>query len=136
MGFCKNIGRTLYKAMHDVDERVLSVADEVILITGRIKALNDNPILADIEEALGIGSPVHNWIDNALFKIFKIALTGKTLAEKFKQLLDEQPTELAKNGSLLKIASVATSLGDGRGLHESTYDQAATIAIARAKILD
>lgn len=137
MGWCANIFSTLKKAAKEVDDKVLSVADEVIKITGKIKDLNDNPTIEAIEAALGIGSKVHAWIDKALDVIYNVETIGKTIAEKLKEFLDKQPTEFAKNGALAKLASVATSLGDSsvnnRQLKEHVYDQATTIAIAKIK---
>lgn len=136
MPFCKNIGRTLYKAMQDVDNKVIEVSDEVILITGKVKALEASPSIQAIEAALGIGAPVHAWIDKAFEIIFKVEAVGKTLAEKFKDLLDAQPTEKAKDMVLYKIAAVATSVGDKRNLQDHIYDQAAVISIAKTKVIE
>lgn len=132
---CQKIGRTIRKAMSTVDEKVLLVADEVIAITGKIKDLSESPTVQAIEAALGAGAAIP-WIDAALNIAYKLEQAGQSLAEKFKVLLDEQPTQTAKEGVLAKVAAVAAKEGDARNLPDHVYDQAVTIAIARTKVPD
>lgn len=136
MAFCKNIGRTIYKAMGSINDEILNDADKVLAITKKIKELNDDPTIEAIEAALGIGSPVHAWIDKALDVAYKLEGIGKTLAQKFKELLDKQPTQIAKEGVLVKVAAVATNIGSGDKLPDHIADQAVTVAIARTKVPD
>lgn len=134
--FCKKVQHVIKDAYDWINEHGLEVATEVIQVTGNIKAIYDSPTIQAIEAALGIGRPVHAWIDAALTKIYNIEVTGKTLAQKLLDLLNAQPTDTAKNMMLEKVASVATSIGDGTGLSESKYDALAKIAIATFKIPD
>lgn len=133
---CKKIGRVLRNAYKFVDEDMLTVADEVIQVTGKIRMLNNSATIQDIEAALGVSSKVTDWISTGLDKIYDAEVKGKTLAEKIKIALDKTVTELGVNGEVAKIASVAVSVGDARNLPEHVYDQSVSIVVARTKVPD
>ena len=130
---CAGAGKAIRKIVHEIDDDMALVLEEVVSATAKLKALEANPTVEAIMEAFPIGSKLEHWAEVALEGIYKATLTGKTVADKLKEVLDAAPSEFAKNMALSKIASVTTSVGDGFRKSESLYDSATQIKIETAK---
>jgi hypothetical protein len=128
MPICKNGLEAVRKLWKGIDDTLETVIDEVIDITGKIKAIEGNPTVEFIISLIPQGSEIEAWANAAIDKIIVVSGEVKTVAEKITAWLDGK-TELEKNADLLKLASTMTAVAHGNKQPEHFYDSAVQLHI-------
>lgn len=131
LNFCKG-GRAKVNAfMHLVDDSLISVMTTVTDVTGKIKAIEGYPTVQQIEDIIPNGHVYATVFDNAVDAVAGVVTGALTVAEKIAAALAGK-TQDGKDGELLKIASKATAIADGR-YKQHTYDTAVQVHLEGLK---
>lgn len=128
---CKGGYAKVKSFMHQVDDTLVQTMTTITDITGKIKAIEGDPTVMEIEAIIPKGSEYEATFNTAIDKLSTNVSTGLSVAERIVALLAGKTTD-AKDGDLLKLASVATAVQDSR-YTQHTYDTAVQVHIEGLK---
>ena len=138
MGFCVNGIKAAKKILSQVDDTLENIiANEVLPITGAIKKLESNLVVNVIISLIPAGSTIEKAINIAIDGVTKVEaiLKAPDFHTKLKLFIEdlEGYVSSAKNGILIKLASLASAFLDGSRYPESTYDLVVQGTVVAAK---
>lgn len=136
MAICKGGLAAVRNLVHHINDVLESIIAEVTVITGKIKALEASPAVADIIAIIPGGTKYEDWFNTALDELTGGLNAGETLAQKIIAWLDTLPSIPAKNAGVFKLASLATKAADANpdpSKTESFYDSGVQLHIMSEK---
>lgn len=129
LGVIKNI-------LHHITDVLEKIIEEVTVITGKIKALEASPAVADIIAIIPGGTIYEDWFNKAIDELTGGLNQADTLANKILAWLDTLPTTPAKNAGVFKLASLAVKAADANPdpkKTESFYDSSVQLHLMSNK---
>jgi ABC-type bacteriocin/lantibiotic exporter with double-glycine peptidase domain len=123
MAFCSTGFSKAKQFLSQIDGTLETIIEKTTDYTAKIKAIEGTLTVAAIVAAVPVASEVEGYINKGLDVIIGVEQGAKSLAEKLATWLDGK-TEADKNGSLVKLASVATAIAHDNQHTESFYDTA------------
>lgn len=133
MSFCKGGFAKVKDFMKKVTPELEIIMGKITDVTGKIKAIEGNPLAEAIVAAIPIGSEIEGYLNKAM----DIIVTGGekviSCAEKITAWLENE-TEAGKDMKLVKLAQVSVNIADADQQHsQSFYDTAVQVHIEGLK---
>ena len=114
MAFCQGAMAQIRKVWAMVTPELSMIVDEIMKATAQIKSLEANPTIAMIVAIIPNGSNIEAILNTALAEITGVVTGVESFADAMSKWLAAQPTSLAVNAGLVKLASVAVKVADAQ----------------------
>lgn len=132
MPFCAGGFAKVKSFLLKISEELTTIINDITIVTGKIKAIEGDPTIEAIIAAIPAGSKIEGYLNDGLDILLKGATAAQTLDQKLIDWLTGQTPD-AKDGLLVKLASVATAIADGKQHPQSFYDTAVQVHIEGLK---